>query len=156
MFRLFSGLRIRARLSAAFLLVAVLGGAIGAFGVWGMAHINAMNSELYDVELRGLSEMREANIQLVYAGRARNSYLAASTERERQAVRKQFDDAVQALDRLRERADGYYHTPRGRQLLSRFKQQKTPGSVTPRPSSPPPAPCRRYRRTRAPPRSSNT
>jgi len=122
MFRLFSGLRIRARLSAAFLLVAVLGGAIGAFGVWGMAHINAMNSELYDVELRGLSEMREANIQLVYAGRARNSYLAASTERERQAVRKQFDDAVQALDRLRERADGYYHTPRGRQLLSRFKQ----------------------------------
>ncbi|MBB1214154.1 Tar ligand binding domain-containing protein, partial [Klebsiella pneumoniae] len=79
MFRLFSGLRIRARLSAAFLLVAVLGGAIGAFGVWGLARINDMNSELSDVDLRGLSEMKDASLQLAYAGRARNSYLAAGT-----------------------------------------------------------------------------
>lgn len=87
MFRLFTGLRIRARLSGAFLIVAMIGGAIGAVGVWGLASINDMNTRLYEVELRGLSDMKEANIHFIYAGRARNSYLAASSERERQAAR---------------------------------------------------------------------
>ncbi|WP_445659255.1 methyl-accepting chemotaxis protein [Achromobacter sp. CF-sbj1-Ac2-l] len=122
MFGLFSGLRIRARLSGAFLMVALLGGAVGAFGVWGLARINDMNSQLYEVELRGLSDMKNANLQLVYAGRARNSYLAASTEAEREASRKQFDSAVRRLDALRDRAASYYLAPEDRQLLARFRQ----------------------------------
>ncbi|MGX9693913.1 hypothetical protein ACTJNK_26495 [Achromobacter anxifer] len=48
MLRFFSGLRIGARLSGAFLLVAVIGGAIGAFGVWGLARINEGRSEELD------------------------------------------------------------------------------------------------------------
>ncbi|WP_144654642.1 methyl-accepting chemotaxis protein [Achromobacter dolens] len=122
MFGLFSGLRIRARLSGAFLMVALLGGAVGAFGVWGLARINDMNSQLYEVELRGLSDMKNANLQLVYAGRARNSYLAASTEAEREASRKQFDSAVRRLDALRGRIGSYYHTPEDLELLARFRQ----------------------------------
>ena len=122
MFGLFSGLRIRARLSGAFLMVALLGGAVGAFGVWGLGRINDMNSQLYEVELRGLSDMKNANLQLVYAGRARNSYLAASTEAEREASRKQFDSAVRRLDALRDRAASYYLAPEDRQLLARFRQ----------------------------------
>ena len=94
MLRFFSGLRIGARLSGAFLLVAVIGGAIGAFGVWGLARINEMNDRLYDTELRGISDIKEANINLIYAGRARNGYLAASTDQERQALRKQFGTFV--------------------------------------------------------------
>ena len=124
MFRLFSGLRIRARLSGAFLMVALLGGAIGAFGVWAMARINDMNTELYDVELRGLTAIKDANLQLVYAGRARNSYLAATSEREREAIRQQFDTAVSKLDALRERAHGYFHTEEGRRMLVSFKQME--------------------------------
>ncbi|MGE4438530.1 methyl-accepting chemotaxis protein [Achromobacter sp.] len=124
MFRLFSGLRIRARLSGAFLMVALLGGAIGAFGVWAMARINDMNTELYDVELRGLTAIKDANLQLVYAGRARNSYLAATSEREREATRQQFDTAVSKLDALRERAHGYFHTEEGRRMLVSFKQME--------------------------------
>ncbi|MGE8655874.1 MAG: methyl-accepting chemotaxis protein [Achromobacter sp.] len=124
MFRLFSGLRIRARLSAAFLMVALLGGAIGAFGVWAMARINNMNTELYDVELRGLTAIKDANLQLVYAGRARNSYLAASSEREREAIRQQFDSAVNKMAALRERAHSYFHTDDGRRMLASFKQME--------------------------------
>ena len=59
MLRLFSGLRIGARLSGAFLIVAVIGGVIGAFGVWGLASINEMNDRLYDTELRGVSDIRK-------------------------------------------------------------------------------------------------
>ncbi|ADP17457.1 HAMP domain protein 15 [Achromobacter xylosoxidans A8] len=122
MLRFFSGLRIGARLSGAFLLVAVIGGAIGGFGVWGLARINEMNDRLYDTELRGISDVKEANINLIYAGRARNGYLAASTEKERQALRKQFDDAVAQMDKLREKAAANFYSEDGKRLLAQFAE----------------------------------
>ncbi|MGE8691304.1 MAG: methyl-accepting chemotaxis protein [Achromobacter sp.] len=120
MLRFFSGMRIGTRLSGAFLLVAVVGGAIGAFGVWGLARIDAMNDRLYDTELRGISDLKEANINLIYAGRARNAYLAVSTERERQALRKQFDDAVRTMDALREKASANFYSEDNKRLLAQF------------------------------------
>ena len=122
MLRFFSGLRIGARLSGAFLLVAVIGGAIGGFGVWGLARINEMNDRLYDTELRGISDVKEANINLIYAGRARNGYLAASTDQERQALRKQFDDAVAQMDKLREKAAANFYSEDGKRLLAQFAE----------------------------------
>ncbi|MFF7397321.1 methyl-accepting chemotaxis protein [Achromobacter sp. NPDC008082] len=120
MLRLFSGLRIGARLTGAFLLVAVIGGAIGAFGVWGLSRINELNDRLYDTELRGISDLKEANINLIYAGRARSGYLAASTEQDRQALKKQFDDAVKNMDLLREKAAKNFHEEEGKRLLAQF------------------------------------
>jgi len=120
MLRLFSGLRIGARLSGAFLLVALIGGAIGAFGVWGLSRINELNDRLYDTELRGISDLKEANINLIYAGRARSGYLAASTEQDRQALKKQFDDAVKNMVVLREKAAKNFHEEEGKRLLAQF------------------------------------
>ncbi|WP_313700260.1 methyl-accepting chemotaxis protein [Achromobacter sp.] len=120
MLRLFSGMRIGARLTGAFLLVAVIGGAIGAFGVWGLARINDMNDRLYDTELRGISDLKEANINLIYAGRARNAYLGASTDQERLALRKQFDDAVKNMDVLREKAASKFYEEQTKRLLVQF------------------------------------
>ncbi len=122
MLRYFSGLRIGARLSGAFLLVAVIGGAIGAFGVWGLARINEMNDRLYDTELRGISDIKEANINLIYAGRARSGFLAASSQEERLALRKQFDDAVKTMDTLREKAAANFHAEEGKRLLAQFAE----------------------------------
>jgi len=122
MLRLFSGLRIGARLSGAFLLVAVIGGAIGGFGVWGLARINEMNDRLYDTELRGISDIKEANINLIYAGRARSGYLAASTDKDRQALRKQFDEAVATMDGLREKAAANFYSEEGKRLLAQFTE----------------------------------
>jgi len=120
MLRLFSGMRIGARLTGAFLLVAVIGGAIGAFGVWGLSRINEMNDRLYDTELRGISDLKEANINLIYAGRARNAYLGASTDQERLALRKQFDDAVKNMDVLREKAAANFYEEQTKHLLAQF------------------------------------
>ncbi|MBB1595660.1 methyl-accepting chemotaxis protein [Achromobacter sp. UMC46] len=122
MLRLFSGLRIGARLSGAFLLVAVIGGAIGAFGVWGLSRINEMNDRLYDTELRGISDLKEANINLIYAGRARSGYLAATSDQDRQALKKQFDDAVKNMDTLREKAAANFHAEEGKRLLAQFAE----------------------------------
>jgi methyl-accepting chemotaxis protein len=122
MLRVFSRMRIGARLTGAFLLVAVIGGAIGAFGVWGLARINDMNDRLYDTELRGISDLKEANINLIYAGRARNAYLSAPTDQERLALRKQFDDAVKNMDGLREKAAAKFYEEQTKQLLVQFTE----------------------------------
>ncbi|WMD21305.1 methyl-accepting chemotaxis protein [Achromobacter seleniivolatilans] len=122
MLRLFSGLRIGARLSGAFLLVAVIGGAVGAFGVWGLSRINELNDRLYDTELRGISDLKEANINLIYAGRARSGYLAATSEQDRLALKKQFDDAVKVMDELREKAAVNFHAEEGKRLLAQFSE----------------------------------
>lgn len=122
MLRLFSGLRIGARLSGAFLLVALIGGAIGAFGVWGLSRINEMNDRLYDTELRGISDLKEANLNLIYAGRARSGYLAATSEQDRQALKKQFDNAVKTMDVLRDKAAANFHAEEGKRLLAQFTE----------------------------------
>ena len=126
MLRFFSGLhigaRIGVRLSGAFLLVALLGGIIGAFGVWGLARINDMNDQIAQIEFRGLSDIKEANISLIAAGRARKSLLAATTQEERQALRAEFDRDVQNLERLRAKAAQSFIRDNGKRLLAQFTE----------------------------------
>ncbi|CAB3905379.1 Ribose and galactose chemoreceptor protein [Achromobacter sp. 2789STDY5608615] len=126
MLRFFSGLnigaRIGGRLSGAFLMVALLGGIIGAFGVWGLSRINDMNDRIFDTEFRGLSDIKEANISLIAAGRARKSYLAASTEEERQTLRKQFDQSLEKLERMRAKAADTFIRENGKRLLAQFTE----------------------------------
>ena len=126
MLRLFLGLRIGARLTGAFLLVAVIGAAVGAFGIWGLAQIDEMNDRLYYTELRGISDLKEANINLIYAGRARSGYLAASTEQEREELRKEFDTAVTNMETLRQTAAEHFYSEKNKRLLAQFteKEQK--------------------------------
>ncbi len=81
-----------------------------------------MNDRLYDTELRGISDIKEANINLIYAGRARTGYLAASTDQERQSLRKQFDDAVATMDDLREKAAANFYSEEGKRLLAQFTE----------------------------------
>ncbi|AMG46140.1 methyl-accepting chemotaxis protein [Achromobacter ruhlandii] len=118
--RLHIGARIGVRLSGAFLLVALLGGTIGAFGVWGLARINDMNDQIAQIEFRGLSDIKEANISLIAAGRARKSFLAATTQEERQALRAEFDRDVENLERLRAKAAQAFIRENGKRLLAQF------------------------------------
>ena len=45
------------------------------------------SDQIVEIEFRGLSDIKEASISLIAAGRARKSFLAASTQEERQALR---------------------------------------------------------------------
>ncbi|GAB1849963.1 methyl-accepting chemotaxis protein [Achromobacter xylosoxidans] len=116
------GARIGVRLSGAFLLVALLGGIIGAFGVWGLARINDMNDQIAQIEFRGLSDIKEANISLIAAGRARKSFLAATSQEERQALRAEFDRDVENLERLRAKAAQTFIRESGKRLLAQFTE----------------------------------
>lgn len=125
MLRYFSGLRIGARLSGAFLLVALIGSVIGGFGVWGLGQLHDMNERLYQTELQGLSVLKEANINLIYAGRARSAYMAADSDEERTQQKLKFEASVKMMDTLRERARSYFYSEKGQGLLDNFEQIET-------------------------------
>ena len=95
---MFKQLTVRARLLIGFLLVAFLGALVAVIGIVNMAKMNHLAERAYAQDLLGISASKEANINLIYIGRAlRNEFLARSP-----AERAQFgivaDDARKTLE----------------------------------------------------------
>jgi methyl-accepting chemotaxis protein len=78
---MFNNMRVRTRLLTGFLLVALLGAAVAGIGIFSMANLHAQAENSYNHDLLGLSASKEANINLIYIGRAmRNVMLSSSAE----------------------------------------------------------------------------
>jgi len=69
---LFTQYRLRTRLIAGFLSVILLGAGVAAVCIHGLSRLNEQSQTLYDKELPGISHLKEANINLIYVGRARS------------------------------------------------------------------------------------
>ncbi|MEJ7688533.1 MAG: MCP four helix bundle domain-containing protein, partial [Variovorax sp.] len=81
----FQNLRVSLKLIISFLLVATVGAAVSALGIFHMGRISAGTEKLYSHELRTLKAAQAANIHLLYASRAQMGLLSASTKGERNA-----------------------------------------------------------------------
>ncbi|HEU4844669.1 MAG TPA: MCP four helix bundle domain-containing protein, partial [Burkholderiaceae bacterium] len=78
---MFNNTTVRTRLLTGFLLVALLGALVAAIGIYNMSKMNAQAERAYASDLLGISAVKEANINLIYVGRAsRNVLLAKSAE----------------------------------------------------------------------------
>jgi methyl-accepting chemotaxis protein len=82
---MFKNMKVGARLIVSFLFVAILGAIVAGIGIVSMGRINNMAEDMYHRELLGLSYIKEANINLIYVGRARGNVLLATTKEERDA-----------------------------------------------------------------------
>jgi len=56
---------------------------VTVIGIYNMARVNDLAGHMYERELVGLSHIKEANINLIYIGRARGNYLLSTTQQER-------------------------------------------------------------------------
>ncbi len=83
---MFTDMKVGVRLIAGFLIVALLGAIVAAIGIANMARINDLAEEMYAKELVGLSHIKDANINLIYAGRARANLLLATSTSEREKL----------------------------------------------------------------------
>ncbi len=77
-------LNVSTRLLVGFCVVVGLGLAVAMVGIAGLAQLSRTSDALYRNELLGISYIKEANINLVYASRARANFASASSEQERQ------------------------------------------------------------------------
>jgi methyl-accepting chemotaxis protein len=110
---MFKNLRLGARLILAFATLIVMGALVAAFGIHGLSSLNTANQSLYEKELRGISYVKEANINLIYAARARGQFALATNEAERDAARQTLKESIDAMRSWLDKARPLFYTERG-------------------------------------------
>lgn len=114
---MFSNIKIGVRLIAGFILVAAVSILVGFVGISNASKINDMADAMYEKELMGLSYIKEANISLIYIGRARGNYLLATSPQERQthldSIKK---NTAKLIDNV-EKAKPLFHSVKAKELL---------------------------------------
>jgi len=115
--------KIGTRLIAAFVLVACICALVGSIGILNSAQMNDLAEDMYNKELLGLSYIKEANINLIYIGRARSNYLLATSKEERDkhlaSIRKSSATAKDYMDKARP----LFVTDRAKELFDSFNKR---------------------------------
>jgi len=115
-------MKIGIRLTCAFLIVAAIGACIGAIGIRNSGRINDYATQLYERELLGLSNIKEANINLIYAGRARANLQLATTEEERAKHLASLDKYTANVVDSIAKARGSFNSAESKAKLARFDE----------------------------------
>ena len=116
-----SNLKLGTRLILAFLTVVLLGMAVAGVGINGLSRLNDTNDTndiLYQRELLGVSHIKEANINLVYVGRARANFSLATSEAERDKARADLETSLEGVRKYLTQAEPLFVSDRGRAMLA--------------------------------------
>ncbi|KQQ56986.1 chemotaxis protein [Pseudomonas sp. Leaf127] len=79
-------MKIGLRLTLGFLVVVVLTGVIGVIGIRNLDQVNQLSDRMYDVDVEGMNQLQEANIELVMIGRALRGAILSTTASERERL----------------------------------------------------------------------
>ena len=122
---MFATMTVRTRLQGGFMLVALLGALVAGIGVFNMAKMNDQAERAYNVDLLGISSLKQANINMVYMGREIRSVLLAPDA----ALRAKFDgtaeQAHQEIVRQLGIARPLFQTEQGKALFADVDRQFT-------------------------------
>ncbi|TRX73920.1 methyl-accepting chemotaxis protein [Pseudomonas mangiferae] len=114
-------MKIGVRLTLGFLLVVALTVVVGVIGILNLSKVNDLSDKMYNQDLTGLSDVQQANIQLVIIGRAlRTSLLAASVE-ERDAAADTVRKAIADTHALIDKARSAFISEQGKALFARIE-----------------------------------
>jgi len=113
---------VRARLLAGFLAVAILGAIVAAIGIVNMGKMNAQAERAYAEDLLGISASKEANINLIYVGRAMRNVLLATTPAEAAKYQGTAEDARKTLTAELNKARPLFHSANAKRLLAEIDQ----------------------------------
>ena len=115
---MFNRMKVGTRLIAGFLTLALLGALVAAIGIYNMSEMNARADRLYKRELLGVSHVKEANINLVYIGRAMRTFMLASTEKDRETAAAAVEAARAQLAANMDKARQLFVTENGKRRLA--------------------------------------
>jgi methyl-accepting chemotaxis protein len=117
----FKNLRLGARLMLAFAALIVMGVMVAAFGIHGLSRMNEANHGLYEKELLGISYVKEANINLIYAARARGQFALASSEADREAARQTLRESIDGMRSWLDKARPLFYTEHGQAQFDKLE-----------------------------------
>ena len=120
---MFNQMKVGTRLIAAFLILSALGAVVAGIGIVNMSRMDARNDDIYQKELLGISYIKEANIDLIYMGRAIRNVLLASTDEDRKAAVAKVDEARAQLKANLDKARPLFYLEKGKQLFAEVDQR---------------------------------
>jgi methyl-accepting chemotaxis protein len=120
---MFGNMKIGVRLIGGFVIVAAISAVVGWFGISNANHINDMNDDLYYNDLLGLSHIKEANINLIYIGRARANFLLSSSQEEREHHRASIVKYSAAVKELVGKAQPLFKTDKAKEIFLTFDKK---------------------------------
>ncbi|MRW90083.1 methyl-accepting chemotaxis protein [Duganella sp. FT80W] len=118
---MFSNMKVGTKLIIGFTFVAVVGAIVACIGIVSMSKLNSAADEIYNEDLLGLSYVKEANINLIYAGRSRTTFLAATSKEERDRVRGDVNKYLGVMEDYLAKARPTFVTPDGKKLLEEYE-----------------------------------
>ena len=111
-------LTVRTRLLAGFLAVALLGAVVAAIGIFNMAKMNTQAEMAYQHDLQGVSHVKEANIHLIYIGRAIRGVMLATSAPQKQKLSEQVAKARNTVHSELDIARPLFVTAEGKALFA--------------------------------------
>jgi methyl-accepting chemotaxis protein len=90
-------LTVKIRLQFGFLLISLLGAVVAAIGIYNMSKMNDHAEYAYNVNLLGVSHVKEATINLIYVGRSMRAALLATNPSQEKASQARADLAIATM-----------------------------------------------------------
>ncbi|MFT5533301.1 MAG: methyl-accepting chemotaxis protein [Candidatus Paceibacteria bacterium] len=109
---------VRTRLLIGFITIALLGALVAAIGIYNMAKMNTQAEMAYQHDLMGLSHLKEANINLIYIGRAMRGTLLSTDPAQKQDFSARSAKALSAMHDELDIARPLYVTTSGKALFA--------------------------------------
>jgi len=117
---MFSNFKIAVRLITGFMLVAAISAVVGFIGISNTSQMNDMADDMYSKELLGVTHIKDANINLIYIGRARSNYLLATSQAERDKHLASITKSMAAMKAYIEKAKPLFVSNRAKEVFAAF------------------------------------
>jgi methyl-accepting chemotaxis protein len=115
-----SKMKVGTKLISGFTIVAVIGAIVACIGIVSMSRFNSAADAMYREDMLGLSYIKEANINLIYVGRSRTTFLAATSAEERNRIRADVGKYLDAMDDYLAKARPLFVSAEGQRLLNEY------------------------------------
>jgi methyl-accepting chemotaxis protein len=110
-------MKLRPKLMIGFTLVAIMSLVVGIVGLRNMWVINNTSTVMYQRELLGLSLVKSADIQLLYATRSEKQFLLADTQEYRKTQHERWAEYVKEAERLLTESRSKFATAAGQKII---------------------------------------
>lgn len=116
-------LTVGEKLIYSFSLIAFFSLAVGLIGIFNLRTINYLSGTMYSNELMGLSYVKEANINLIYIGRARLRFILSESIEERSVNRGLMRDSMRTMEDYLSKARPLFHGAKAQTLFEKISSQ---------------------------------
>lgn len=112
-------MKVGSKLIMAFLLISAFMIGVGTIGIVNMGKLDDADTRLYEFELKGVSIVKETNLDVLNIVRAEKNLLLSSTKEQRETYLKRLPELYSQLQADLAEARVKFYTEKGKELLAK-------------------------------------